>query len=321
MGEPGYPSRTFPVLARTFPSSDAPVLASLGPSVRDGMQQAPSWGAGAAAGQQMSDEGGDGRTTAHAVYTGADTSSGSPERRGEAGRGSSSEAPQAGLDGQSRATGREGRREGGREGGRAHEPALATGLSLGARAHCTDGWASPDAAGMAARVISSSSSNLPSSSSPPSPSPSSLPNRLPPKEDKPAEKGHHEATSSRGGGVGGGGGGGGGQRECDDAGRAAERAERAEADKGGLGGGGVGEETHAVAGAVNGGLGAVDGGGGDRAPCSDAADGGMYVYTHVCTYMYVLTSPPIPSSLCDHIVILRPTFFLHRERGNPKGPS
>jgi hypothetical protein len=216
MGEPvGYPCRTLPVVARTFPSSDAPVLASLGPLVRDGMKQAPSC-AGAAAG--------------------------------------------------------------GREGGVAHEPALATGLTLGARAHCTDGWASSDATGMAARAIASSSSNLSSSSSP------SPPNRLPPKEDKPPEKGNHEATSSRGGGVGGGGEGGGGQRGCEDAGRAAERAE---ADEGRVGGWGGREETNAVAGAVNGGLGAVLGEGGGRAPFSDAADGGMYVCVYVCMYLCV----------------------------------
>ena len=39
----------------------------------------------------------------------------------------------------------------------------------------------------------------------------------------------------------------------------------------------------------------------------------MYLHTYVCTYYvhtcYVLTNPPIQSSPCNHIVILRPIFY------------
>jgi hypothetical protein len=49
----------------------------------------------------------------------------------------------------------------------------------------------------------------------------------------------------------------------------------------------------------------------------------MYVYVYVCMYVvrtcYVLTKPPIPSSPCNHIVILRPNFF-YIARANPNGP-
>jgi hypothetical protein len=47
------------------------------------------------------------------------------------------------------------------------------------------------------------------------------------------------------------------------------------------------------------------------------------VYMCVCMYVhtcYVLTKPPIPPSSCDHIRNLRPNFFLHNERANPRVP-
>jgi hypothetical protein len=51
---------------------------------------------------------------------------------------------------------------------------------------------------------------------------------------------------------------------------------------------------------------------------SNAQDAVNYgVTVHTC---YILTSPPIPSSPCNHIVILRPNFVLHRQRANPSPP-